>query len=148
MTRFLFLILMLLSLLLVACGDDDEDSNASNDNDNTAPLIADAGDDFEIVVGENPTFDACRSSGNIENYSWTVLIAPPTMPEDEGKVIRAIERNCSFTLEDAMAIEEVGDWVIQLEVRNGEESQTDTVTVTVVEAGNAPIETSTQEPSE
>lgn len=137
MSRFLLLLLLVLSLALVACSDD-EDEGGADSNDAAAPLTADAGDDFMVTVGEVPTFDACRSTGEIENYSWTVLAPPEAVPDDAGKLIREIEDDCRFTLDDAMVIEEVGEWVIQLEVRSGDETQTDTVTVTVMEPDAAP----------
>lgn len=146
MSRFLLLLLMVLSLALVACGDDEDEG--ADDNDDAAPLTADAGDDFAVIVGEAPTFDACRSTGDIENYAWTVLTPPEAVADDAGKPIREMGSDCRFTLDDAMAIEEVGAWVIQLEVRSGDETQTDTVTVTVMEPDAAPEVENTPEATE
>ena len=112
------------AILLVAagCGDDDED------------LSADAGDDFTVAVGVNPEFDGCGSSGNIVNYAWTVQETPSKMAEDVGKPIREADENCSFTLEAAMLVDEVGRWTIQLEVTDsGGSTSTDTVVVDVTE---------------
>lgn len=93
---------------------------------------ANAGQDFTVIVGTEPTFDGCASSGDIVNYRWTILEAPATMPEDAGKVIRDIDANCSFTLDANMGVDEVGRWVIELEVTDSEgQTGTDTVTVTV-----------------
>ncbi len=146
MSRFLLLLLMVLSLALVACGDDEDEG--ADDNNDAAPLMADAGDDFMVTVGDVPTFDACLSTGNIENYSWTVLTPPEAVADDAGKPIREIGSDCRFTLEDAMAIEEAGEWVIQLEVRSGDETQTDTVIVTVMEPDAAPEAEATSEATE
>jgi hypothetical protein len=144
MPRFLLMLLVLLSLGLVACDDsEDDDSDANGD---AAPLAADAGEDFTVTVGEAPVFDACESSGDIDNYAWTIITAPASVPEDEGKVIREIEPNCSFTLEDPMAVQEVGEWVIELEVQSGDETATDTVTVSVVAPTEAVEET--EEPTD
>lgn len=123
--RIIFLGLVL--MMLVACGDDGDDESKES-------LKADAGDNFTVAVGAAPTFDGCESTGDIENYKWIVLEAPPTKADDAGKVIREVEGNCRFTLADTMAIEETGDWVIELEVRDSDgKTATDTVTVTVVE---------------
>lgn len=130
MPRFLLILLVLLSFGLVAC--DDSGDNDSDSNGESAPLTADAGEDFTVTVGEEPSFDACESTGDIENYAWTILSAPETVAEDEGKVIREVEPNCSFTLEDPMVVQEVGEWVVELEVQSGDETATDTVTVTVI----------------
>jgi len=97
-------------------------------------LTADAGADFTVVVGEAPTFDGCASAGSIVNYKWTIVTAPDAMAKDAGKVLREIDPNCSFTLEATMALQELGEWVIQLEVRDASGSTaTDTVSVTVTQ---------------
>jgi len=95
-------------------------------------LKADAGADFSVVMGAAPTFDGCASAGDIVNYKWTVLTAPPAMLSDVGKALREVDANCLFTLESSMHVEEAGEWVIQLEVRDASgNTATDTVTVTV-----------------
>ena len=54
------------------------------------------------------------------------------MPEDAGKIIRENDANCSYTLEAAMGLGEVGEWLIELEVRDADGNvQTDTVAVEV-----------------
>ena len=96
------------------------------------PLQANAGDDFSVKVGEAPNFDGCASTGDMINYKWTIISAPDPMASDEGKVIREVDGNCSFTLESQMGLDEVGEWLIELEVQdeNGQ-SSTDTVQVQV-----------------
>lgn len=117
-------IFFFLLVFLVACGDAEE----------SITLKANAGEDFAVTVGEAPEFDACASEGEIENYQWTILNAPTAQDEDEGKFIRETESNCKFTLEDTMVIEEVGEWIIQLQVRSADgKTATDTVTITVNE---------------
>ncbi len=97
-------------------------------------LKADAGADFSAAVGQSPKFDGCASTGAIVNYKWTIVTAPSGMAKDAGKVIREIDPNCSFTLEAEMGLEEMGGWVIQLEVRDANgNTATDTVNVTVTE---------------
>lgn len=106
--------------LLAACG-------GSN-----APLQANAGTDFSVTVGEAPMFDGCASTGEIANYKWTIVSAPDKMSQDAGKVIREVDANCSFTLGAAMGVDEVGPWVIELEVRDaGGNTSTDEVQVEV-----------------
>jgi hypothetical protein len=107
--------------LLTACGE-------------AETLQADAGDDFSIPVGEQPTFDGCGSTGGIVNYKWTIISAPPGMMEDEGKVIREVDMNCSFTLDAEMGVDEVGLWEIELEISDeAGKTNTDQVTVEVTE---------------
>lgn len=122
MRRVFVFVSLLIALGLVACGGEEES------------LTANAGEDFEIQVGDSPTFDGCASTGEIDNYKWTILEAPPAMAEDSGKVIREVDANCSFKLDAAMGLKEMGAWVIQLEVSGYEgQTATDQVTVTVNE---------------
>lgn len=96
------------------------------------PLQANAGADFNVKMGESPTFDGCASTGEIVNYRWTIPSAPDKMPGDAGKVIRETDPNCSFTLGAEMGVDEVGEWVIELEVRDAEgNTNTNTVQVEV-----------------
>ncbi len=96
------------------------------------PLQANAGADFSVKVGESPTFDGCASTGEIVNHKWTIIDAPDKMSSDAGKVIRENDPNCSFTLGAEMGVDEVGEWIIELEVRDAEgNTNTDTVRVEV-----------------
>lgn len=96
------------------------------------PPQAEAGQDFSVIVGEQPTFDGCGSTGEMINYKWTIISAPEQLADDAGKVIRETDPNCSFTLGAAMGVDEVGEWVIELEVQDeAGNTSTDTVTVTV-----------------
>ncbi|MFZ0548424.1 MAG: hypothetical protein WAM60_23450 [Candidatus Promineifilaceae bacterium] len=120
MKRVWILLTIILGLLLIGCSN--------------SPLTANAGEDFEISVGDTPTFDGCASTGNIDNYRWTIVEAPEAMAGDVGKIIREVDVNCSFTLDASMGLDEVGEWGIQLEVSNSAgERDTDQVTVTVNE---------------
>lgn len=116
------LLLVILMVGLAACGEEKE------------ALKANAGTDFSVKVGEAPQFNGCDSTGEIENYQWTILQAPESKASDAGKVIHEVEANCRFTLEDTMVIEEVGVWVIELEVRDKDgKTAKDSVSVTVQE---------------
>lgn len=96
------------------------------------PLQANAGQDFSVPMGQAPVFDGCQSTGDIVNYKWTIVSPPETMPGDAGKVLREVDPNCSFDLAAQMEVEEVGEWVIELEVRDeAGNTSTDTVTVEV-----------------
>jgi predicted short-subunit dehydrogenase-like oxidoreductase (DUF2520 family) len=118
-----FIVLVIPALLLIGCG-----------GESGSELTADAGDDFSIPVGQAPAFDGCGSAGDIENYQWTIVEAPDKMAADSGKIIREIDANCSFTLDASMGVDEVGDWIIELEVRDSAgQSATDQVKVTVNE---------------
>lgn len=117
--RRLHLAISIAALVAVGCGDSDG-------------LEADAGDDSSVLVGESPVFDGCDSDGEITNYKWTIREAPSTQTESVDKPIRAVDAECSFTLEAPMVVDEVGDWVIELEVNDADgETSTDSVTVTV-----------------
>jgi len=95
-------------------------------------LQANAGSDFTLTAGESPTFDGCASTGEIVNYRWQIITAPDARSDDADKMIREIDPNCSFTLETAMVVEEVGEWLIELQVRDADgNSSTDTLRVTV-----------------
>ena len=121
MNRFIA-VLLSTALVLVACGGGE------------TPLRADAGPDSTVSMNESPTLDGCDSTGDIVNYKWTIITAPQAMAQDAGKVIREVESNCSFTLEASMHIEELGEWVIELEVTDSNgNSDTDTVVLTVVQ---------------
>lgn len=95
-------------------------------------LCADPGDDLSVPVGERPTFDACRSTGDIANYKWRIISGPENKQEDVEKVIAEVQSNCSFRLEAEMVAEEAGVWEIELQVRDTVgNSSTDTVRVEV-----------------
>ena len=109
----------LLALVLVACGG-------------SAALNADAGADFVVPMGEAPSFDGCASQGDIVNYNWRIVSTPDEMSDDAGKPLRESDTKCSFTLDAAMAISDVGVWLIELEVRDAAgNTATDQVRVTV-----------------
>lgn len=107
------------ALLFAACGG--------------SSLSADAGTDFSVSVGEAPVFDACNSEGEIANYAWSIISAPEGRADDVGKALRATMNDCSFELESAMLVDDLGDWTIELTVTNGEGSDSDQVTVEVTE---------------
>ena len=54
------------------------------------------------------------------------------MEGDAGKVIRDIELSCSFTLEAAMEVQEIGTWVVELTVSDAAgATSTDSVDIEV-----------------
>lgn len=106
-------------LVIGACGSDGDP-------------VADAGDDFSIAVGQSPTFDGCGSDGDIDNYRWVIIEAPSLMEDDANKPLRDIDSACTFTLEAAMEVQEIGTWVIELTVSDAAgATSSDRVTVEV-----------------
>lgn len=119
-SRWTTLSLALVALVAAGCGDDDDE------------LSANAGDDATVAVGESPTLDGCGSSGDIVNYAWTIRDAP--VADDVGKAIKEQDENCSYTIESAMVVDEVGVWAIELQVTDdGGNTSVDTVEITVTE---------------
>ena len=114
-------LLIAAGIALAACGGD------------SGSLVADAGDDFTVAVGEVPTFDGCGSEGEFTNYEWTIIEAPDSQPDADGKPLRTLMADCSFELENAMIIDDVGEWTIELAAISGETEATDQVVVTVTE---------------
>ena len=112
---------MAAGLFLAACGTEVE----------VGSLTADAGTDFTVAVGDVPTFDGCASSGDISNYEWTIVEGPAA--DDAGKALRETMGSCDFDLENAMVIDDVGEWTIELNITDGNISATDEVVVTVTE---------------
>jgi len=110
-------------LVFAACGSS---ADVSSVNSN-------AGDDFEVAVGVAPVFDGCDSTGEIDNYEWTIVSAPSTQADADGKALRTEMSSCSFELENAMIISDVGEWTIELVVSSGDEEASDEVVVTVTE---------------
>ena len=104
---------------------------ACSDDDRGLP-VAVAPEDFSVPVGEAPTFDGCASTGEIVNYAWTLRETPSNMADDVNKPLREQEESCEFTLESNMIVDEVGTWVIELEVSDAQgTASTDTVRVEV-----------------
>lgn len=120
MNRAQFLIAMFaLFAIVAACSDD-------------STLAADAGTDFSVAVGEAPEFDGCDSGGDIDNYAWQIVEAPPDMADDTGKFLRETSADCSFVLDSSMVVADVGTWVVELTVSTGAgDAAVDRVTVTV-----------------
>lgn len=96
-------------------------------------LSADAGEDFSVPVGVAPEFEGCESTGEISNYEWVISDAPDNRPEAVGQELRAVMADCSFVLESVMAVDDIGEWTIDLTVTDGEATSTDQVVVTVTE---------------
>ena len=88
--------------------------------DGNEGLKADAGDDFSVAVGASPKFDGCASEGDIVNYRWVILQAPAGKADDVGKPLKEISAACAFSGENAMLIDEIGSWVIELTVADAD----------------------------
>lgn len=96
-------------------------------------LNADAGPDVRVSVGEQVQFDGSGSTGDIVNCRWTVLEPPDKMAQDVGKVIRDSAFDCAFTLDEEMARQYIGKWLVELEVMDSAgNTDTDTMTIEVV----------------
>lgn len=90
---------------------------------NTAP-VANAGDNFTAPTGSNVELDASASSdpdNDNLNYSWVFSSIPNGSSS-------SISNNTSISPNFVADVE--GDYVIQLTVNDGEDSHSDTVTVT------------------
>jgi len=112
-------VVLSMALIAVGCGDDDG-------------LRADAGPDTTVLVGEVAIFDGCQSTGDIANYQWRIQETPSGVADDVGKVLRETDSGCSFTLETAMVVDEVGTWTIELEVADSSgATSTDSVEIDV-----------------
>lgn len=117
--RLVKIFMLAIGLLLVGCVADQV-------------LKADAGPDFTLSIGESPTFNGCASAGNITNFQWKILEAPEAMAEDNGKVIKEMYADCAYTLETEMGFEEMGIWIIELEVTDDQgATAVDTVAIDV-----------------
>ena len=121
--RRMFVIGLVIALFAVACSS----------GDSTSALEADAGADFEVEVGIAPVFDGCDTTGDATNFAWTIIEAPDSVGDDSGKVLREVESDCSFQLESAMVIDDVGAWTIELTASGEDGESSDQVVVTVVE---------------
>ena len=104
---------------------------ACGGGDGGASVTADAGEDFSVEVGEIPAFDGCGSEGEISNFAWTIVEAPDGQADSADKALREQLSVCSFELESAMVLDDVGSWTIELAVTDGEETATDQVVVEV-----------------
>lgn len=121
--RRLIAVLCISGFMLAACSS----------GDTTSALTSDAGADFTVAVGEAPVFDGCGSTGEISNYAWTIVDAPDGQADADGKELRTIMTDCDFQLENAMILDDVGDWTIELVVTNDDSEASDEVVVTVTE---------------
>ena len=96
-------------------------------------VTANAGTDFSVMEGEAPTFDGCESDGPIASYEWRIVEAPAGRETTEGNVIHT-DTACSFALVAEMVVDDMGDWVIELSVLDGDgNNAVDTVTVSVID---------------
>ena len=99
----------------------------------SSTIEANAGVDFEVEVGVAPVFDGCDMTRDVTNFAWTIVDAPETQADSDGKVLREVQSDCTFQLESAMVIGDVGEWTIELLATGSEGESTDQVVVTVTE---------------
>lgn len=115
------------ALALAACGGSSGSSGVSG-------ISANAGEDFSVAVGTAPEFDACGSEGVMSNFEWVIVGAPEANQEEVGKALRESLADCSFVLESAMTIDDVGTWTIELTVTGEDGTSTDQVVVEVTQS--------------
>ncbi|MCF8339289.1 MAG: right-handed parallel beta-helix repeat-containing protein [Bacteroidales bacterium] len=128
--KFLFLplLLMAVSIAITSCDEDDDTSEPS------VTLEADAGNDMTVEVGEEAILDGSNSSASEGSfdYNWSFS----SLPENSSAELQnANSETPSFTPDV------VGDFVVELTITNGDQEDTDDVTVTATE-GNTPKEVS------
>jgi hypothetical protein len=102
-----------------------------------APPRADAGPDVTAHIGETVSYDGSSSvdldGGKIVYYRWRVTSAPEGREGEIGRVLHEGEDAAVWTSDVPLAQEDVGEWVIELEVTDDEgQSATDDLTLTVV----------------
>jgi hypothetical protein len=102
-----------------------------------APPRANAGPDVTVRVGETVSYDGSLSvdldGGKIVYYQWRVSSAPEGREEAIGRVLREGEDAAAWSSDTALAEQDVGEWVVELQVTDDEgQSATDDLTLTVV----------------
>ena len=125
---FLPLLLMAVSIAITSCDEDDDTSEPS------VTLEADAGTDMTVEVGEEAILDGSNSSASEGSfdYNWSFSSTPEN---SSAELQNANSETPSFTPDV------VGDFVVELTITNGDQEDTDDVTVTATE-GNTPKEVS------
>ncbi len=94
-------------------------------------VVADAGDDQTVNVGATVTLDGTGSTGDDIAYSWEIVSAPGAVPTLTG----------SSTAQPSFPAQDAGDYRIELEVTDGNQTDSDEVRVTVVQPNRAPTVT-------
>lgn len=101
-----------------------------------APPIANAGQDVTVRVGDKVTWDGSRSydpdGGEIVYYQWRITATPEGREPEIGTVLREGPDAAIWSTARFSAPEDVGRWVIELQVTDEESrSATDDMTLTV-----------------
>ncbi|MCF8232955.1 MAG: right-handed parallel beta-helix repeat-containing protein [Bacteroidales bacterium] len=119
----LTIVLLTLSIAMTSC--EEEDNGVST----TITLTADAGSDMTVSVGEEVVLDGSNSSASEGSfdYEWTFTATP------NGS---SAQLNGATTASPSFAADVEGDYVVELTITNGNESDTDEVTVTATEGSN------------
>jgi len=102
-----------------------------------APPRAYAGPDISTRVGETVSFDGSQSvdldGGQIVHYRWKVTAAPERREEEIGRILHEGADAAVWTMQSALTEEDIGEWVIELEVTDDDgQSATDDLIMTVV----------------
>ncbi|MGM0532654.1 MAG: PKD domain-containing protein, partial [Bacteroidota bacterium] len=115
---YLPLLLMAISIVVTSCEEEDDDSTEPS-----VTLEADAGDDMNAEVGEEVVLDGSNSSASEGDFDfeWSFSSTP-----DESSA----ELKDANTAEPSFTPDEEGDYVVELTITNGEQEDTDDVTVT------------------
>lgn len=91
------------------------------------PLVADAGADQTVGIGDTVLLDASRSTGDILSYTW----AFEAMPHGSEAVLAAADEVVASFVADA-----VGEFVVSLTVSDGGTTAWSTTTVSVAQEAN------------
>ena len=102
-----------------------------------APPLANAGPDILVHVGETVSCDGSSSvdldGGNIVFFRWTVAAAPERREDEVGTILANGADAMICTLDLPLGEENVGEWIIELEVTDDEgQSSTDDLALSVV----------------
>lgn len=102
-----------------------------------APPVANAGPDILVHVGETVSCDGSSSAdldgGKIVFYRWTVAAAPEGREDEVGTILAEGASATICKLAHPLGKEDVGEWIIELEVTDDDgQSATDDLILVVV----------------
>jgi len=102
-----------------------------------APPVANAGPDILVHIGETASCDGSSSvdldGGEIVFYRWTVAAVPEGREDRVGSILAEGADATICNLDHPLGKEDVGEWIIELEVTDDEgQSATDDLMLVVV----------------
>jgi hypothetical protein len=102
-----------------------------------APPVANAGPDILVHVGETVSCDGSSSvdldGGNIVYYRWSIAAAPEGREDQVGSILAEGADAMICTIDLPLREENLGEWIIELEVTDDEgQSATDDLVLSVV----------------